>query len=206
MASRPQPRLPAAPAVRQGSAYHHGDLRAALMAAARDALGSTAPEAISLKSLAAGLGVSQPAPYRHFSSREALLEAVATEGFEQFRTALAVADAASERERLELSSLAYLSFGRINFGLYRLMFASRLLHTTRDEALRRASADAFDDLLRRISGLVAPSEVRATAIWVWSTLHGLVMLEAERLGSGPLGEPVSAAQVVHRMAEALTRR
>ena len=205
MTSRREAGAPAALAVKQGSAYHHGGLRAALIAAARDALGTTAPEAISLKSLAAGLGVSQPAPYRHFGSREALLEAVATEGFEQFGAALEVTDAPSERERFERSCLAYLSFGRVNFGLYRLMFASRLLRTTRDEALRQSAGDAFDDLLRRISIFVAPAEVRTTAVWVWSTLHGLVMLEAERLGPGPIEQQVSSAQVVHRMALALVR-
>ncbi len=205
MVARPEPRVPVAPAVKQASTYHHGDLRTALVAAARDALGTTAPEAISLKALAAGLGVSQPAPYRHFSSREALLEAVATEGFQHFRAALDVAGTWTRGERFERSCLAYLDFGRVNFGLYRLMFASRLLRTTRDDALRRSAGDAFDDLLGRISSLVAPADVRATAAWVWSTLHGLVMLEAERLVSGPVEEQVSAAQVVHRMAEALVR-
>ena len=205
MAPSPERRVPAVAAVKQASAYHHGDLRTALIAAARDALATTAPEAISLKSLAAGLGVSQPAPYRHFSSREALLEAVATEGFQHFRAALDVEHTMTRGERFERSCLAYLNFGRLNFGLYRLMFASRLLRTTRDEALRRAAGDASDDLLGRISSLVAPADVRATGVWVWSTLHGLVMLEAERLVWGPVEEQVSAAQVVHRMAEALVR-
>ncbi|MBV9511686.1 MAG: helix-turn-helix transcriptional regulator, partial [Caulobacteraceae bacterium] len=75
---------PAAPSVKAVDAYHHGDLRSALIAAAREALETAAPETVSLKALAARLGVSQPAPYRHFESREALLAAVAADGFERF--------------------------------------------------------------------------------------------------------------------------
>ena len=173
------------------------------MLAAREALETTAPESISLKSLALGLGVSQPAPYRHFDSREALLTAVATDGFEQFRAELAAAWKGPPEDGFERSCLAYLSFGRTNPGLYRLMFASRLLAATRDEALRKASTASFDLLLEQISRSTAPEHVRATALWVWSTLHGLVMLEAENLASGPEREQGGAAQIVRRMAAVL---
>ena len=188
---------------KEPGAYHHGDLRAALIRAAREALGTSSHDAISLKSLAASLGVSQPAPYRHFGSREALLEVVAIEGFEEFRVSMGVDDQAMDG--LERSCLAYLGFGRTNPGLYRLMFASRLLTTTTDETLRQASNAAFDGLLRRISTRVAPEHVRTTAVWVWSTLHGLVMLEHDALASGPSGNQVDPAQVVRRMVKTLER-
>src|SRR5271156_2087735 len=81
------------PSVKAANVYHHGDLRAALIVAAREALEAMAADAVTLKSLAARLGVSQPAPYRHFDSREALLAAVAADGFERFRTQLIEAEA-----------------------------------------------------------------------------------------------------------------
>src|SRR6185437_525860 len=56
--------------------YHHGDLRGALVQAALREAERGGPEAISIKALAKELGVSQPAPYRHFADRGALLEAV----------------------------------------------------------------------------------------------------------------------------------
>jgi hypothetical protein len=101
---------PSAPSVKAADAYHHGDLRAALIVAAREALGTMPPEAITLKSLAARLGVSQPAPYRHFQSREALLAAVAADGFDRFRTQLAQTEAnASDGEKFEACWLACLA-------------------------------------------------------------------------------------------------
>jgi AcrR family transcriptional regulator len=194
----------ASPGRKPGDAYHHGDLRAALIAAVREALETTAPEAITLKSLALRLGVSQPAPYRHFPSREALLAAVAADGFERFAEALRAAEAgAPAPERFERSALAYLDFGRANRGVYRLMFASNLLKTTDDEPLSRAAAASFQILLAGVAQRVAPQRVYAVAVWVWATLHGLVMLEAEGLSGGP-AHPVSPAQIVHEMIATLS--
>ena len=133
-------------AVKPAKAYHHGDLREALMAAAREALETPAPETITLKSLAVRLGVSQPAPYRHFDSREALLTAVAAEGFVRFAAALTDAKSELADQPFERACLAYLEFGRVNRGLYRLMFASNLLRTAGDGALTRAAAQSFEFL------------------------------------------------------------
>src|SRR5215470_4643684 len=61
--------------------YHHGDLRRALVDAALAIVERAGPGALSLRELARRAGVSHAAPYRHFESREALLAALATEGF-----------------------------------------------------------------------------------------------------------------------------
>src|SRR3954453_23925317 len=70
------------------NAYHHGDLRDALVQAALRQAEQGGPEAISITALAKQLGVSQPAPYRHFADREALLAAVTAEAFRQFSAML----------------------------------------------------------------------------------------------------------------------
>ena len=77
--------------------YHHGDLRDALVQAALAEAEQGGPEAISLKALAKQLGVSQPAPYRHFADREALLEAVTAEAFRQFNAILRESRSTSHR-------------------------------------------------------------------------------------------------------------
>lgn len=195
---------PAAPSVKAADVYHHGDLRTALVGAAREALETASPDTITLKSLAIRLGVSQPAPYRHFENRDALLAAVAADGFERFRAELIRAhETAPEAEKFERACLAYLAFGQANPGVYRLMFASRLMPTSDDAALGRAGDAAFDFLLQGVSGYVPPERIHAVAIWVWSTLHGLVMLEAEGLLSGPVEKAVPAAQVVREMVRGL---
>jgi AcrR family transcriptional regulator len=190
-------------AAKPAKAYHHGDLREALIAAAREALETQAPETITLKSLAVRLGVSQPAPYRHFESRETLLAAVAAEGFVRFEAALADVKPDSADQAFECACLAYLEFGRVNRGLYRLMFASDLLRTAGDGTLTRSAAQSFDFLLRGLKDQVPADRLYATALWVWATLHGLVMLEAEGLASGPMRNGASGADVVRRMVETL---
>jgi AcrR family transcriptional regulator len=201
------PKPTVAPMEKAANAYHHGDLRAALIAAARQVLETARPEAITLKSLAHRLGVSQPAPYRHFASRDALLAAVAADGFERFRDALVAArDGARENEAFLKSCLAYLEFARANRGVYRLMFASQLLREADDEALDRAASAAFDFLLEGAARIAPPERVRAIAVWIWSTLHGLAMLEAEGLAGGPPGKDVSSADVVREMMATLKGR
>jgi AcrR family transcriptional regulator len=195
---------PQVPPVKAADAYHHGDLRAALIVAAREALETMTPEALSLKSLAARLRVSQPAPYRHFGSREALLAAVAADGFDRFRAHLTeAAAAATGGQEFEASCLAYVSFGRANKGVYRLMFASRLLVTSDDRALKQAAGAAFAMLVEGVSHYVPAERVHTTAVWVWSTLHGLVMLDAEGLLSGPGETQIDPLQVIRQTVAAL---
>src|SRR5262249_26294070 len=70
------------------TAYHHGDLREALVRAALKEAEQGGPESISIKALAKKLGVSQPAPYRHFADRDALLQAATAEAFREFNAVL----------------------------------------------------------------------------------------------------------------------
>src|SRR5215467_15016543 len=108
--------------------YHHGDLRDALVQAALKEAEQGGPEAISIKALAKDLGVSQPAPYRHFADREALLQAVTAEGFRQFNAILREATGKpSKRSKLSRFAQATLAFGLQRNGIYRLMFASRTM-------------------------------------------------------------------------------
>src|SRR5258708_38654160 len=68
--------------------YHHGDLRDALVQAALHEVELGGPEAVNISALAKKLGVSQPAPYRHFADREALLTAVTAGAVRQFSAGL----------------------------------------------------------------------------------------------------------------------
>ncbi|VFU10201.1 protein of unknown function [Methylocella tundrae] len=133
--------------------YHHGDLRRTLVRIARDQIAESGADAMSFVSLARLAGVSQPAPYRHFSDRKALLEAVTTEGFEEFAAALTAAAAAGGRDgALRAMALAYVAFGEANIELYRLMFASRLVpEAGTGGALETAAVEAFSRLREALS-------------------------------------------------------
>ena len=69
--------------------YHHGDLRAALIARAAEVVVADGVGALSLRELARDLGVSHGAPSRHFPDKQALLDALALDGFERLRVDLA---------------------------------------------------------------------------------------------------------------------
>ncbi len=193
------------PSVKPGAVYHHGDLRSALIAAAREALETNAPETVTLKSLATRLGVSQPAPYRHFEGRDALLSAVAVDGFERFAEALnTAASAGPAAQAFERSCLAYVEFGLGNIGVYRLMFASNLVAAALvEDPLTQVSRSSFQALVdavsRHVGSTPATATATATAMSIWSTLHGVVMLSAQGLFSGPLMEGVQAIDAVHAL-------
>ncbi len=86
------------------------------------------------------------------------------------------------------------------------MFASQLLREADDEALDRAASAAFDFLLEGVAKTAPPERVRAIAVWIWSTLHGLAMLEAEGLAGGPASADISPADVVRQMMATLAGR
>lgn len=170
------------PARKSADAYHHGDLRQALVRAACQQVEQEGPDSLSLAQLARSLGVSQPAPYRHFADRDALLVAVATEGFRDFTQLLLAAMAGgSKAEVLSRMGQAYVAFGTERAGTYRLMFASPILRDTRDRELRSVARGSFELLVsavRDTSG-ARGSEQRALRIWV--ALHGIVMLANQGL-------------------------
>ena len=115
-----------APALRR---FHHGNLRQALIDAA---LAAPDIENLSLRQLAASVGVTAPAAYRHFGSREELLDEVARIGFERLEARFAAAfdiaqppaDAADARSRLQRLAQAYLAFADDEPALWRLMFGA----------------------------------------------------------------------------------
>src|ERR1700704_4622289 len=125
--------------------YHHGDLRDALVQAALQEAEQGGPEAISLKALAKKLGVSQPAPYRHFADREALLVAVTAEAFRQFSANLRESiGKPSKRSKLSRLAQTTLAFGLRRNGIYRLMFASRIIACApKDSELHSATIETF---------------------------------------------------------------
>ena len=71
--------------------YHHGDLRRVLIDAALQLVGEGGAEAVSVREAARRAGVSPGAPFRHFPSRDALMQAVAEEAQRRFRAEIEAA-------------------------------------------------------------------------------------------------------------------
>ena len=140
--------------------YHHGDLPAALLRAAGKALEQKGVASLSLRDAARRAGVSHNAPYRHFPDREALLAALASEGFAML----------AERLRGQHGpglGVAYVQFALQHPQRFRLMFGG--VSGDGAEQAYRVVRDAFKELPR--------ADVAAAA--AWSLMHGLAQLLLE---------------------------
>jgi AcrR family transcriptional regulator len=168
-------------AARARDGYHHGDLRRALVAAARDLLRRGGPGAVSLREAARIAGVSHNAPYRHFPSREGLLAAVAAAGFADLRDTLqAAADrAAGPERRMAALGQAYLRFAVEHRSDFMLMFGGAIRRGEHPD-LAQAADSAFDVLHRTVAANAASSEpVEGRTLRAWGMAHGLAHLVAE---------------------------
>lgn len=172
---------PAPASTRRG--YHHGDLRSALVSAAERLLAERAGSAFTLREVARAAGVSHNAPYNHFADRQALLAAVAAQGFDALaraqRAALAPEPPATAAA-LRAAARAYLAFAAENPARYRLMFSGELIGCA-EPALRASGAEAFGILSDLIAQAVAagrfrPDPAATHALTAWALVHGLAML------------------------------
>ena len=82
---------------REERGYHHGNLKEALIQAARQLIAEKGPAGFTFADAARSAGVSPAAPYRHFRDREALLADVAREGFQRFEAMLSTGWPVSSR-------------------------------------------------------------------------------------------------------------
>src|SRR5258708_1683926 len=160
------------------NAYHHGDLRDALVQAALQGVELGGPEAVNISALAKRLGVSQPAPYRHFADREALLAAVTAEAFRQFSATLRESiRKPSKRSKLSRIAQTTLAFGLRRNGIYRLMFASRTLAGAPEGSeLRNAAMETFGLVLEALGASAVGFLRERHALTFWAAVHGVVML------------------------------
>ncbi len=160
--------------------YHHGDLRQALLDAGLAMLEEVGLEGISLRKIAARVGVSHAAPEHHFPTLKHLLNAMAGEGFRLFETSMRREMAASDfspAPQMRAAFAGYLAFATAHPHLFRLMFNANLLDWS-DPALAQAGAPGLA-VLGEISRPVAirlglDTELGRASVeqLVWSQVHG----------------------------------
>jgi AcrR family transcriptional regulator len=179
--------------------YHHGDLRAALLAAAVESL--EAGEPFSLRAVARRAGVSPAAPYRHFADRDALDAAVAVEGFTALRTdldaALAAVPASSTAEdAIAELGVAYVAFALRRPAVFRLMFGNPC--DDADDERVRASRQLHDLLNQAIAQRLPDADIANLSTALWGMAHGLAFLHLD----GKLS-PAPATEVAQRVRSAV---
>lgn len=167
--------------------YHHGDLRAALLAEAAAMIAEGGAAGVTMREIGRRLGVSRAAPYRHFKDKTALLVAVADAGFRRLQDRLQAIDAGapgSGVERLRWMGEAYVRFALENPAHYRLMYGKEALTRQDLPDLRGAANAIFEQLVDVIrahqrSGQLKRQDPRAQAYVAWSAMHGLASLWIE---------------------------
>lgn len=121
--------------------YHHGSLHQTLLEEGRRLLLEEGERAVSLRELARRAGVSHAAPQRHFADRDALLDAIAAQGFDELTAHLVEARSpADTRQRLAAYARAHVAFSVANGPLMELMFARPGALARSDSATSRSAA------------------------------------------------------------------
>ena len=130
--------------------FHHGDLRNALIQSGLQILAEESIQALSLRKVARLAGVSEAAPYRHFKDKEALLAAIAEQGFIQLSERLEAVEAqfAEQADKLFYQSCrTYIDFALENPHAMRMMFRFRKSEGLSDyPGLQDAADEAFSYL------------------------------------------------------------
>jgi AcrR family transcriptional regulator len=165
-----------------GRPYHHGNLRPALLAQAERTLREHGVEQLSLRELARQVGVSHGAPRRHFSDRQALLDALAEAGFARLGHELQRAvDGAGEdfEARLQATAATYVRFATRDAALLDLMFVGK--HHEQSGSLHVAADRAFAVIIELIeqgqaNGALEPGEPERAGLVLFATMQGIATL------------------------------
>ena len=198
-------------------AYHHGDLRNALVDAAVAAARRDGPGAVLLRDIARQVGVSHNAGYRHFASRDDLLTAVSERGLAELaanmqrgldRAPKRREPRAQARQRLRAIGRAYVEFAVAEPGLFRTIWAAAAYPVaTPEEGMTVAAASdpylllnaVLDDLVA--VGAIPKARRPYSETAAWAAVHGLATL----LIDGPLAAmpPAEVDKALDRLCDVI---
>ena len=191
-------RNPDSPLPPPRSTYRHGDLRRALLDAGIDLARAGGPEAVVLREATRRAGVVPNAAYRHFGSRQALLQAVRAAALAALAAAMEAELARLRRRRPEAGyaraslravGAAYLHFALNETGLFRTAFGRPLPAPDAAPADKAGPGGlnpfellgvALDRMVE--AGVLSVARRPGAEYLAWSAVHGLALL----LVDGPL--------------------
>lgn len=174
--------------------YHHGDLRAELVAAVRELVEEHGPDGFSVAEAARRAGVSSAAPYKHFRDRAEILRAVAADGMDVLRAAMLAA--AGRHPPGSLAAVAaigqaYVDFARAGPGLFRLVFGLTEGHDAAPE-LEDKGRGCFEvvaaAVARRLGRPGPDAEVLRLSYMLWTAVHGHAFLTIDRKADAIAGQ------------------
>lgn len=172
----------------QRSSYHHGDLEAALVAAAINLVRKTGPDHLSLRAIAEQVGVSPSAVYHYFPDKDSLIDAVGDKLFEDLAQMQQEALNKITGSTAKAAKLRYRELGRTYFrwankepNLFRLMFGGFCKVEERGGHIGQPAFEmltrCLDDLLS--TGVISPAMRRYGELLSWSAVQGASTLIVE---------------------------
>jgi len=171
--------------------YHHGNLEAALIAAATQMVRANGAEHLSLRAVAAEVGVSPSAAYHYYPDKDCLIAGVGTALFESLADLQEVAlsqfpgkSAEAARARFRALGRGYFEWASNEPNLFRLMFGGFCSIDFADAQLKRQESRAWNLLCSCLDdlsefGLISESVRPYGEILAWSTVHGATALIVE---------------------------
>jgi len=165
--------------------YHHGNLKEEFLKIAFEFIHHEDVDKLTLKVLSDATGTSRSAIYRHFASKDALMEEMIRQGFATFDKETAPILTNQERpliDRFYNASKAYVTWAKENPNLYRLLFGKKYAHI-REEIMniKENSCDGFGALKLAVeegqkAGILKRDDSLKQSIIIWSSMHGLSSL------------------------------
>lgn len=186
----------------KNTTYHHGNLRTALLNAARELAAENTIDSITLREVARRAGVSHAAPYHHFADKRALLRALAIDAFTELGKQIQEQWQTNPVQNLNAIGMVYVQFALNHPTEFRFMFRKTLCEPkgTPDELTEIANG-IFELLIATIrtmqeTGLANAGNPQELALVVWSTIHGLSNL----LIDAPIApQPIPDGYLEHQM-------
>ncbi len=165
------------------NSYHHGDLKNALIQAGIEILSREGIEALSLRKVAKRAGVSHSAPYAHFADKQALVAAIAAEGYKKLYEALFAAQNPQDDPlaRLMATAHAYLQFALDEPDHFKITFSGSVETEQNYPEYVEQSKQCFGLVVTVVKacqsiGLFAANDTQLVAVSIWSCIHGFVQL------------------------------
>jgi AcrR family transcriptional regulator len=192
-----------------GSPKRGGDLREACIAEALAIIEQGGLERLSMRDVARRLGVSHQAPYKHFATRDHILAEIVRRAFDEFAHALDARAASDDpAEDFLAMGVAYVSFALSRPLHYRLMFGGALPDPQRHPDMMRSARHSFSLLRRGLERVLASrgAEINSAgldleALFVWSSLHGVVsLLRTDALETLDVSPETRAGLASHALA------
>ena len=161
------------------SRYHHGDLRQQLITATRMLVEKKGPDGFSVSEACRAAGVSTAAPYKHFSDRTEMLQAVALEGFAEMTAAFQkelVSVPHGTADAVAAIGAAYVRFAEANPEVFRMMFAFKDKNAQMEADGMGCYAILLDQVMKYMGKPEVDDAVMRAGFPLWTFVHGLSFL------------------------------